>query len=69
MTPEDKAREVALRRRAKRAGLVLYRSAARRTDDPTRGLYQLGELSTRGRVHPITGWTDLDGIDQELRRS
>jgi hypothetical protein len=66
LTPEDKAREAALRRRAERHGLVLRRNRARAADAPGYGLWQLGTISTRGRFHPDTGWLDLDGIEEAL---
>jgi hypothetical protein len=67
MSRAEKAYETALRRRAERAGLQLRRSRARRDDDPTKGKWQLGERSTRGRfVRPVTGWTELTDIQRVL---
>jgi hypothetical protein len=63
---DEKRHEMALRRRAQRRGLVLRRSRARAADDPTRGLYQLGTVSSRGKFHPQTDWLDLRSIEQEL---
>jgi hypothetical protein len=69
---EDKAREVALRRRAQRLGLVVQRSRARRPDDPSHGLYRLGHLTTRRLFAAESPWLDLDRIaglvaDREMR--
>ena len=68
MTTSEKAREVALRRRAQRIGLVLQRSRARRSDDPTHGLYRIGHLSARRLFVEETGWLTLDEADAEITR-
>jgi hypothetical protein len=62
----DKVREARLRRMAIHQGLELRRSRVRDAHAPTFGQYQLTKTSQLGLTRPACGWTDLDGIEQEL---
>jgi hypothetical protein len=69
LTPEEKRRELRLRRKAQRQDLELRRNKTRDPDAPGFGLWQLWKVSRRGLSRPVTrGWLSLDGIEKELTK-
>jgi hypothetical protein len=67
-SPEHKAAEARLRRRAARLGLELRRSRTRDETAPEFGKYQLWRRTHRGTLAAVTEWCSLDEIEQELTR-